>query len=114
MKPARVHFLEAAERDLRDLRSYILKNFSRQHWQEAYGRIREAIDTIARFPQAGVVPPELESLGANQYHQVIAGMNRVIYEIRGNDIFIHIIIDTRKDFQSFLTRRLLRYEWSEW
>jgi len=108
MKPARIHFLEVAERDLRDLRSYILENFSRQQWQETYGLIREAVDTIASFPQAGKVPPELTPLGANQYRQIIAGMNRIIYEIRGNDIFIHIVIDTRKDFQSFLTRRLLR------
>jgi plasmid stabilization system protein ParE len=67
------------------------------------GRIREAVDTIASFPQAGKVPPELEPLGANQYCQIIASMNRIIYEIRGNDIFIHIVIDTRKDLQSFLT-----------
>ena len=108
MKPSRVHFLEAAERDLRDLRYYILENFSRQQWQETYERIREAVGTIASFPQAGKVPPELKPLGATQYRQIIAGMNRIIYEIRGSDIFIHIIIDTRKDFQSFLTRRLLR------
>ncbi len=108
MKPARVHFLEVAERDLWDLRSSILENFSRQQWQETYGLIRDAVDTIASFPQAGKVPPELKPLGANQYRQIIAGMNRIIYEIRGNDIFIHIVIDTRKDFQSFLTRRLLR------
>ena len=108
MKPTRVHFLETAERDLRDLRSYILENFSRQQWLETYGGIKEAVDTIASFPKAGKVPPELKPLGAKQYRQIIAGMNRIIYEIRGNDIFIHIIIDTRKDFQSFLTRRLLR------
>jgi Plasmid stabilization system protein len=108
MKPARVHFLKAAERDLMDLRSYILDNFSEQQWQETYARIREAVDTISSFPQAGKVPPELKPLGANQYRQTIACMNRIIYEIRGNDIFIHIVIDTRRDFQSFLTRRLLR------
>ena len=108
MKPARVHFPEAAERDLKDLRSYILDNFSGQQWQETYGRIREAVGNIASFPQDGKVPPELNPLGANQYRQIIAGMNRIIYEIRGNDIFIHIVIDSRKDFQSFLIRRLLR------
>ncbi len=108
MKPARVHFLEAAERDLKELRRYILENFSRQHWLETYGRIRESVDTISRFPQAGTVPPELVSLGANQYRQVVSGMNRIVYEIRGNDIFIHFIIDNRKDFQSVLAMRLLR------
>ena len=108
MKPMRVHFLEGAELDLKELRRSILENFSRQHWLEAYERIRESVDTISRFPQAGTVPPELAPLGANQYRQVLTGMNRIIYEIRGDDIFIHIVMDTRKDFQSFLSRRLLR------
>ena len=108
MKTVRVHFLEGAEFDLKELRRYIQENFSRQDWLNAYEHIRESVHTISRFPKAGTVPPELASLGANQYRQVLAGMNRIIYEIRGDDIFIHIIIDTRKDFQSFLTRRLLR------
>lgn len=108
MKPMRVYFLEPAERDLKELRDYILENFSRRQWLETYGRIRESVDTISRFPQAGTVTPELISLGANQFRQVLSGMNRIVYEIRGIDVFLHFIIDNHKDFQSVLSRRLLR------
>lgn len=35
-------------------------------------------------------------------------MNRIIYEVRQDAIYIHIIVDTRRDFNALLTRRLLR------
>lgn len=35
-------------------------------------------------------------------------MNRVIYEVRQEIIYIHIVADTRKDMKTLLTQRLLR------
>ncbi|WP_196222186.1 hypothetical protein [Burkholderia ubonensis] len=38
----------------------------------------------------------------------IAGMNRIVYEVRGDIAYIHVVCDTRKDLKSILLRRLLR------
>ena len=37
-------------------------------------------------------------------------MNRVIYEVREQTVYIHIIADTRKDLQSLLIKRLLGFQ----
>jgi hypothetical protein len=47
-----------------------------------------------------------------QYRQVIPGMNRIVYELRNEVIYIHIVCDTRRNTQSLLTRRLLRVPWN--
>jgi plasmid stabilization system protein ParE len=103
-----VVFLKSAEQDLKELRSYIVKNFGKDTWQASYTKIKDAVNTIQTLPLGGSVPNELESLNLTQYRQVISGMNRIIYEVRQETIYIHIICDTRKDMKSLLTRRLLR------
>ena len=101
-------FLKSAEHDLKELKGYMIKNFGKDTWQASYIKIKDAVNTIGTFPLGGNVPEELERLNLTQYRQVVAGMNRIIYEVRQEIIYIHIVCDTRKDMKSLLTRRLLR------
>lgn len=104
----RVVFLAGAEDDLHDLRRYILKNFGAQTWQHTKSRLRDTVDTIRSFPLGGSLPDELADLGLNQYRQMISGMNRLIYEVTADVVYVHIVCDTRRDMRTLLTRRLLR------
>lgn len=108
MSAMNVVFLHSAERDLLELKDYVLKNFGKTAWRSSYKKIKDAVIRLKKFPLEGHVPDELASLNVTQYRQVIAGMNRMIYEVRGQTLYIHIVCDTRKDMQSLLTRRLLR------
>jgi len=108
MSRMRVLLLASAEQDVKELRSYILKNFSRLTWQTSYGQLKESIRNLATFPYLGRIPDELEALQLTQYRQILVGKNRVIYEVRQDTVFIHAIIDTRRDMLSFLMARLLR------
>ena len=103
-----VFILDSAEQDLKELRAYILGRFSPERWNATYGHIKEAILMLASHPLAGSMPEELVDFGASQYRQIISGKNRIIYETRDQAIYIHIIVDTRKDLQSHLATRLLR------
>lgn len=103
-----VIILESAEYDLKIIRSYIIKNFSIKIWQNTYLKIKQSIQTLKEFPYSGTIPKELEKLNFDQYRQIISGKNRIIYEVRQNIIYIHIIIDSRQDFKSLLSKRLLR------
>lgn len=104
----KIVILASAELDLVELRSYIVKNFSLATWQKSYGKLKETIRNLARFPHLGSIPEELEALHQSQYRQVLSGMNRIIYEIRQDTIYIHIITDARRDMKSLLMRRLVR------
>lgn len=104
----KVVILESAEHDLKELKSYIVKNFSVETWQSTYDKIKAVIRNLKTFPHAGSIPEEFEKLNLSQYRQVISGMNRIIYEVRQDTLYIHIITDARRDLKSLLTRRLLR------
>lgn len=104
----KIVILASAEQDMKELRSYIVKSFSPATWQDTYGKLKNAIRNLQSFPLAGSIPEELERLSLTQYRQIISGMNRVIYEIRQEIIYIHIVADTRKDMKTLITQRLLR------
>ncbi len=104
----KIVILESAEHDLKELRNYIVKNFSLKTWQNTYDKIKEVIRNLKTFPYTGSIPEEIEKLNLSQYRQVISGMNRIIYEVRQDTLYIHIIVDGRRDLTSLLTRRLLR------
>ena len=104
----KVVILESAEHDLNELKGYIVKNFSVDTWRNTYDKIKEVIRNLKTFPHAGSMPEEFDKLNFSQYRQVLSGMNRIIYEVRQDTIYIHIITDSRRDLMSLLTRRLLR------
>ena len=101
-------FLAGAEEDLHEIRHYVLNNFGAQAWQDSKTRLKESIEAIKTFPQAGSIPEELAELGLDQHRQVVSGMNRIIYEISDDLIYIHIVCDCRREVRALLTRRLLR------
>lgn len=104
----KVVILESAEQDLKELRAYIVKNFSADTWRTSYAKIKETIRNLQNFPQAGSIPEEIEKLNLTQYRQVLSGINRIIYEVRQDVIYIHIIADTRRDMTTLLNKRLIR------
>jgi plasmid stabilization system protein ParE len=104
----KVVFLNHAVIDLHEIKSYLVKHFSVAIWKKSYAKIKKSIGLIKKAPQIGLIPPELENLHSPQFRQVISGQNRIIYEIRREMIYIHLICDTRKELQALLSRRLLR------
>ncbi|HOY21634.1 MAG TPA: type II toxin-antitoxin system RelE/ParE family toxin [Cellvibrio sp.] len=100
--------LESAEQDLKLLRNYILKHFSVDVWRSSYTNIKQVIRNLQAFPEVGAIADELEKLNLAQYRQVLSGMNRIIYELRQETIYIHMIVDSRRDLSGLLARRLLR------
>ncbi|KVR63113.1 plasmid stabilization protein [Burkholderia cepacia] len=103
----RAVFIRSAEDDLKALKRYVVSNFGAVAWRSNYDEIKSAVASIRVFPDRGRVPDELANVGLTQYRQIIAGMNRVIYEVRGDTLYVHIVCDTRKDLKSLLMRRLM-------
>ncbi len=103
-----VVILKSAEQDLQDLRTYLLRQFGRAIWLESYEKIKVVIDNLKTFPFSGAVPEALAQINLAQYRQVLSGKNRIIYEVRQNIVYVHIVADSRRDMKTLLTRRLLR------
>ena len=104
----KVVLLESAERDLKQLRSYIIRKFSLGTWKNTYSQLKDSIRNLEQFPLLGNIPPELESLNLAQYRQIVSGMNRIIYEVKQDTIYVHLIADSRREMLALLSKRLLR------
>jgi len=104
----KIVILQSAETDLTELRTYLIGRFSPQTWQSTYTGLKAAIRHLATLPYSGSIPEEIERLNLGQYRQALSGMNRIIYEVRGQTIYIHIICDSRRSLPALLMKRLLR------
>lgn len=104
---AHIVILKSAEADLKELRSYVSRNFGQETWQATLRKLNESIELIRSYPEGGSIPSELERLQLVQYRQVISGMNRIVYEMRGDTTYIHVVCDARRDLRALLMRRLL-------
>lgn len=104
----RVVILHSAKNDLKDIKSYLIREFSASTWQTSFEALKQAMRRLETQPYAGSIPEEIERLTMSQYRQVVSGMNRIIYEIREQTIYVHIIADTRKNLQALLLKNLIQ------
>jgi len=104
----RVRIVEDAEQDLVDLHAYVATHDSPERAAHVIDRLEALCLGLADLPPRGHVPPELERIGVTGFRAVHFKPFRVIYEVAGQDVFVHCVLDGRRDLQSLLERRLLR------
>lgn len=97
-----------AEEDIFDIYRYVLRADGRNRADYVLRRLRDACQSLARMPRRGHSPPELERVGVRGYREVHFKPYRIIYQIAGRKVFIHCVLDGRRDLQGVLERRLLR------
>ena len=54
------------------------------------------------------MPPESERIGVADYRDVHFKPYRVFYHVQGTKVYIHAILDGRRDLEAVLQRRLIR------
>lgn len=103
-----VYLIEDAERDLRDIYNYVSLNDSPDHANTVLERIETAILKLETMPHRGHIPPELERIAILEFREVFYKPYRIIYQTIDKSVFVHCIIDGRRDMQDILQQRLLR------
>jgi len=103
-----VTFIQEAEDDLLDIYRYILKNDSAAHAEYVLLKLQEACVSLDEKPERGHIPPELERIGITEFKEIHFKPYRIIYEIEKMTVFIHCVLDGRRDIQDLLERRILR------
>jgi toxin ParE1/3/4 len=99
---------EDAEHDLEDLHTYIATYDSLQHADHVLDRLIEIAENLSTHPERGSIPKELRALGIQEYRQVFFKPYRLIYRAVDARVIVYLIVDGRRDMQSFLARRLLK------
>ena len=108
MKRYHVLLTEDAELDLIDIYRYIARQDSVQNADYVVDELESLCSQLSELPDRGHVPAELDRIGVKNYREVNFKPYRVIYEVIGQDVYIHGILDGRRDMQSLLQRRLIR------
>jgi toxin ParE1/3/4 len=102
-----VFLTEDANRDLEDIYAYVAEHDAPGKAEALLGRIEEIIERLSANPDRGSYPKEISALGIREYRQVFYKPYRIIYSVSGKRVYIYLIADGRRDFQTLLARRLL-------
>ena len=105
--PFTVWLTDDAARDLSELCDYITANHGTAEADYVLGRIEHAFFGLSDSPERGAYPKELLTLGIREYREVFFKPYRIVYRIVGENVFVLLIADGRRDLQTLLQRRLL-------
>ena len=108
MKKYKVFVIEEAEHDLIDIYDYIASNDSIQIAEKILTRLEDACLKLETFPNRGRIVPELGRINITDYLEIISKPYRIIYQIVADKIFIHGVLDSRRDLEELLYDRLIR------
>lgn len=97
-----------AERDLLELYRYVATNDSSAKARRLLDNIEKTINGLSTLPRWGHYPPELERIGILEFREVFFKPYRIIYEVVGQNVFVHCVLDGRRDLVELLQMRLLR------
>ncbi len=103
-----VHIVADAEDDLFDIYRYVASANSIVKAERLIQILQELCLSLEEFPDRGHIPPELESIGVLDYREVHYKPYRVIYQVIGMDVYVHCVLDGRRDLQELLQERMLR------
>ena len=98
---------EDASRDLEEIYTYVAEHDMPGKAQDLLNRIEQVIERLSSYPNRGSHPKELAELGIHDYRQVFFKPYRIIYRVIKRRVYVYLIADGRRDFQSLLERRLL-------
>ena len=104
----RVNFVSDAEKDLFEIYKYVYLNDSEDSAEKLYDRLYKKCLSLRRIPQRGHIPPELRLLEIEDFLEVHYKPYRIIYQVIQKEVFIHCILDGRRELQKLLQERLIR------
>lgn len=104
----KVNIVSSAEEDLFEIYQYVFFNDSEEKAEKLYSKLYEKCLSLQEYPNRGHVPPELSLLGIDDFLELTYKPYRIIYQIIEKVVFIHCVLDGRRDMQKLLHERLMR------
>ena len=103
-----IRITEEAERDILDIYNYVARTDSAQQAELLLDKLEQSCLSLAQFPDRGHIPPELDDITVKNFLEIHFKPYRIIYQLIDKTVFIHCIVDGRRDMQTLLERRVLR------
>ena len=103
-----VNLVIDAEADLFDIYLYVANHDSTEKAARLLKNIEKTILRLETTPLRGKYPPELERIGVFEYREIFFKPYKIIYQVEKANVYVHCVIDGRRDLQDLLQRRILR------
>jgi toxin ParE1/3/4 len=104
----KVYIIADAEDDILDIYRFVARNDSPQKADKLLSGIEDICKRLSGMPERGHIPPELERIGIYEYREVHYKPYWIIYRISGDSVFVHNVLDGRRNLSELLGKRLLR------
>ena len=97
-----------AKQDLSDIFIYVALNDCLEVANKLLDRLEKTCFKLEKYPKRGHIPEELRSTGIKKYLEIHHKPYWIIYEIDNDLIYIHSVLDGRRNIQEILKERILR------
>jgi toxin ParE1/3/4 len=97
-----------AEADLFDIYKYVATTDSPQRARALMEKLEQTAFSLRTNPQRGRVPQELLEFGVTEFQEIDVKPYRFVYRIGRKHVYIHCVLDGRRDMERLLQERLLR------
>jgi toxin ParE1/3/4 len=104
----KIYIIEDAEQDILDIYDYIALSDSIEKAEYVLKNIEEKCFGLRELPNRGHFPSELERIGIFEYREIHFKPYRIIYQVIDSKVYIHCVLDGRRELQKLLENRLLR------
>ena len=101
-----ISLTEQANLDLLQVMEYFTAKVSLNFAEKKLIEIEKMIESLSFQPNRGHKPHELYKINTAKQLEIIVDKIRIIYEIKGNDIFIMAIFDSRQNVKAHLFKRI--------
>ena len=103
-----VMFDHDAENDLFDIYAFVAMNDSVESANRLFAALRRTCMKLRKLPLRGKIPTELFEIGVTEFRELHFKPYRVIYSFESTTVYVHCVLDGRRDIQTILQERLLR------
>jgi toxin ParE1/3/4 len=94
--------------DIIEIYEYVYFNDSPESAEQLLDNIEDAYFRLEQLPTRGHIPEELKNTGIKRFKEIHFKYFRIIYEIAEDIVYVHCILDGRRNIQEILSDRLLR------
>ncbi len=97
-----------AKQDLKEIFIYVALNDCLESANKLLDSLENTCYKLEEYPERGHIPPEVRPTGIKKYLEIHYKPYRIIYEIGKDHIYVHSVLDGRRNIQEILSERLLR------
>ncbi len=103
-----VNLVIDAETDLFDIYRYVAQHDSPEKAGRLLNNLEKTILRLETTPLRVNYPPEMERIAVFEFREIFFKPYRIIYQVIKTRVYVHCVLDGRRDLQDLLQSRLLR------